>query len=590
MTKTKIIIIVIVLIAISIGGYRYFSRQKPSPYDFVIAEISDVVQEVSSTGAVTPAKKIELSFETGGRIKNILVEVGDKVKGGQALAYLNIDNLYIQSREAQAALELSQAKLAQLLAGSSDEEIKVAQTAAQNAQDYLAKLEESTAQDITSAEASISSAEITLANTEQDLVDTKVNAQNNLDQVYEDALDTVNIAYIKADSVLVGTYYDVQRTYFIANDQISVGVRNKENIAQNYLSSAKDYLDIAQTDDMEENVDTALVKLKLALEKIRSALDYIYWAMNQPEFNYRVSSADDTSITTEQTNINTSITNIITSQQDIASTRITNQTNINSSENSISSAEKTLDSTQESLIATQKSAAAKLVQAEGTLKSAQDSLALKKAGPRQVDIDLYQAQVRQSTAALSLIQRKITTGTLRAPISGTITSVSSQPGEVATTGASVITMIGLGKFQIEADIPESDIGKVSLADPAIITLDAFLDEIQKGKVVDIEPAETIIQGVVYYKVTIELEGTDERIKSGMTANIIIITDTRENVLAVPQRAVIEKNEKKYTRVLAEEGYQEQEVETGLMGSEGQVEIISGLKEGDKVITFIREKK
>jgi len=73
----------------------------------------------------------------------------------------------------------------------------------------------------------------------------------------------------------------------------------------------------------------------------------------------------------------------------------------------------------------------------------------------------------------------------------------------------------------------------------------------------------------------------------MTANVTIITDFKENVLILPQRAVLERNGKKFVRVPEDSTFKEIEVQTGLRGSGGEIEIISGLKEGDKVITFIK---
>lgn len=588
MTKTKIIIIATVLIVAGIGGY-YFSRQKELPYDFVTAEVKNIVQEVSATGAVVPAKKIELSFEAGGKIKDVLVEVGDEVKTGEYLVKLDAGDLYIQAQQAQASLDLSKAKLDQLLAGATDEEIRVTQTAVDNAQDYLAKLKESTAQDIVSAEAKVTSAEVTLANANQNLADVETDAENDTDQAYEDALEEANSAYTKADKALLRTFYDVRKTYFTGNYQISLKVREKENTAKDALAASKDYLEIAQANSSEQNIDTVLSSLKTSLGKIRSALDYIRWALDEPEYSYRVSSTDETNIAAEQTNINTAITSITTSQQTITSAKLTNQVNINIAQASVSSAESSLETAQENLAAVQATAESQISQAEGTLQTARDQLALKKAVPRQVDIALYEAQVDQSKAALALIQKQIADTIIKAPIGGIVTSVSTEIGEIAKTGVSVITMMGQSGLQIEADISEADIGKINLGDPANITLDAFSDEVGQGVAVDIEPAETIIQGVVYYKVTIGFSQLVKKVKSGMTANVTIITDKRENVLAVPQRAIVEKNDKKYIRILAEKDYQEQEVETGLMGSEGEIEIISGLKEGDKVITFIKQK-
>jgi len=79
---------------------------------------------------------------------------------------------------------------------------------------------------------------------------------------------------------------------------------------------------------------------------------------------------------------------------------------------------------------------------------------------------------------------------------------------------------------------------------------------------------------------------DERIKPGMTANIDIVGASRQGVLAIPQRAVIQKSEGKIVRVITKEEIQEIGVTTGLRGSDGFIEITEGLFEGDIVITFL----
>ncbi|HJN62222.1 MAG TPA: hypothetical protein QGH92_01300, partial [Candidatus Parcubacteria bacterium] len=98
----------------------------------------------------------------------------------------------------------------------------------------------------------------------------------------------------------------------------------------------------------------------------------------------------------------------------------------------------------------------------------------------------------------------------------------------------------------------------------------------------------IVDGVATYKVTFQFIEDDERIKSGMTANIDITSDNRENVIAVPQRSIIRKNGDKFVRILDGNNVKEIKVETGLYGSDGNIEIIRGINEGDKVITFIEE--
>ena len=155
----------------------------------------------------------------------------------------------------------------------------------------------------------------------------------------------------------------------------------------------------------------------------------------------------------------------------------------------------------------------------------------------------------------------------------------------------VISMIGESGLEIEVDVPEADITKVKVGNEAVITLDAYGDDIKfKGNVVFIDPAETVIQDVVYYKVKVSLvDNENYEIKPGMTANVDIVTAEKDNVLVIPGRAV-KQNDTKYVEVLEEGVPQRREVKVGLRGDGGLVEIISGLKEGEEVITFVNNKK
>jgi multidrug efflux pump subunit AcrA (membrane-fusion protein) len=77
----------------------------------------------------------------------------------------------------------------------------------------------------------------------------------------------------------------------------------------------------------------------------------------------------------------------------------------------------------------------------------------------------------------------------------------------------------------------------------------------------------------------------------MTANVVITTAQKDNVLIMPSRAVVQKNGGgKFVRVLVNGVIQETQATTGLRGDEGMVEVLSGVKEGDEVVTFIKNKK
>jgi len=130
-----------------------------------------------------------------------------------------------------------------------------------------------------------------------------------------------------------------------------------------------------------------------------------------------------------------------------------------------------------------------------------------------------------------------------------------------------------------------------LDDSAKVRLDAYESNvIFEANLMSIDPAETVIEGVSTYKVIFHFTKEDERIKSGMTADIDILTDERQDIIAVPSRAILSKNGDKFVRIVGSgEIISEIKVVTGLKGTMGQTEIIEGIAEGDKIITILKEK-
>jgi RND family efflux transporter MFP subunit len=553
MMDLKIIITILVILSITgIGCYGYFFKDKKLSYDFVVAEIGDIFQEVSATGAVDPSKKINLQFKAIGKIKNILVEEGDNVEAGQILVELEKDDLYIKRQQAEAVLDLAQAKLEQILAGESQEQIEVYKTAVKNV--------EETAKDV----------EISLENAEQNLADVRAIAEMNLDQSLEDAINVLDDSYLKVYNCF-NVIDLMQRTYFTSNDQESIIVKENKLTAEEIVSCVKEYVDLNKNNTRsEENVNIAFNEIENYFNNVNSSLNIIRNIMGQSNYKHTVSSTDKTSIDTQRTNINIGLTNIINSRQSVSLINLTNQTNINTAKTSVDTA------------------VANLNTAKGNLETAKNKLSLAEAGPRQTDIALYEAQISEAQANLSLTQEQINDATLKSPINGAIINVSGEIGEMVKANISIITIISKNAFQIEADISEANIGKVELGHPVKITLDAFSEQEFLGKIIQIEPAETVIQGVVYYKIIIAFDKIKENVKPGMTANIIITTDFRKNVLTIPQRAVSQKQGKEIVKIPSDGLFSEKEIKTGLKGSNGAVEVLSGLSQGDKVITFIKK--
>ena len=192
------------------------------------------------------------------------------------------------------------------------------------------------------------------------------------------------------------------------------------------------------------------------------------------------------------------------------------------------------------------------------------------------DVSLPDTELQDANAVMET--------TLTAPIDGFIVAVNSGVGEIAEPKTIIVSIISADKLQIEVDIPETTIVNVRVGQPVRITLDAFDDETEwTGQVAGTDSVETIKGGAVYYKTTVFFDKEDARIRSGMTANVLITTAVSKDTLFVPASALRKKDNKDIVQVLQKEQVVEKEVDTGLENDAGMIEIVSGLTRGEQVI-------
>ncbi len=243
--------------------------------------------------------------------------------------------------------------------------------------------------------------------------------------------------------------------------------------------------------------------------------------------------------------------------------------------------------TEENSATTEVSAAVQNISSqEITIQGLQATLSKEIAGPTTQDIAAQQAQVEQAQANADNINVKIAKASLTAPVSGVITVQNAVVGEIASPGVVLTSMISDQGLEVDAQIAEADIGKVAVGDPAVMTLDAFQGRTFSGKVTYIDPGETDIEGVPTYKTTFQFDNLDNGVKPGMTANIDITTAVHKNVIYVPQRDVITAADG--TRSVqvyhgAGQPLETRTVTVGIRDENGNIEITSGLKEGEVVV-------
>ena len=203
---------------------------------------------------------------------------------------------------------------------------------------------------------------------------------------------------------------------------------------------------------------------------------------------------------------------------------------------------------------------------------------------------MAKAQVLSAQGQVSSVQSTINNLIITAPISGTITQVDIKVGEQATPSKEVMVLQNINDLHVEADVSEANIATLQIGQSIDYTFDALgPDRHFEGNVLTINPASTVISGVVNYKVKGSLDNIPN-IKPGMTVNMTILVAKKDNVLAVPSTAVINKNNKQYVRVIDDpknKTYHEVEVQIGLQADGGLIEIISGLDDGQEIITYMK---
>jgi HlyD family secretion protein len=611
MKKKSIIIIATVILSIAVFAAYNFTKKPDVKYTTVEVVRGEILQTVSATGTVEAETKLDLRFMNSGRIKEINIKVGDSVQEDEILAKLDTTQLESQLNKAKAGLSAAQANLNKLLEGATAEDIRVSETAVANAQvsldnakQSLTDTQASAIKDIASAEASVNSAQTSLDSANQSLVNTQNSNENNLNQDYDGAWDTLNSSLLTADNSLdtnntVLNDEDAQDTLSVLNIQYLNNSSQSKTIAGNSYNNAKDYIDSIKPNPSDENIDEALIQLKSALEDVRTTLgdtsDVLGATITSSKLSQANLDALKLKISNARTYTNTAISNLTTAEQNISTQKVTNQTSLDSAQAAVNSAKSALNSSQESLAAIQALTNSKIntaenavKSAEGALKQAQDQLALKTAKPSYSETSLYYARVQEARSSVELIESQISDSILTAPQSGIITEINGEVGETITSAVDFISIIASENFEIKANISEVDIAKVKINDKVEITFDALgPDKKFAGSITEIDPAQTEISGVIYYKTTTIFTGNSEIIKPGMTANLDIITAQKDNAVIIPFQALKEKNEQKYVQILEDKILRDVFVKVGLRG-DVNIEVLSGLEGGEEVVTFIEE--
>ena len=539
------VIAVIVVAAFGLAVFKFFNQKPTTEYTVEKAKRGNLTQTVEATGMVESAHEISLNFRATGKITVVNAREGGEVKTRQILASLDLGGVGALIKQYEASLASARANLEKVQAGASIEDISLSQEQ--------------------------------LTKTQNDYNSLVGEAGSQINILKEKTMDSLNNAVFTTQTALNIIYNDLinrETTYGLltADSNLNNKVTTDYNSLIGEFAALRLSVETAKTANGDQVKIVAAADATLNfLNKLNVLLDSSYTLADKIIINttYTATKKDTikSDLSAQQTYTNTSLTSTQTARANLINGANSYTSQIQAASNSVA--------------------------------IAQAQLNLKQAGPRSFDLSAAQAQVAQAQASLAKARADYEDYVIKAPIDGKVTKVNYSVGETPAVASPVIQILGNERYEIKVDIPESDITKVRVGERVTIELDAFgSDHPFKGVVTFIDPAQTLIKDVTYYKATISFneDSWSDQIKPGMTANITIISEEKTDVLYIPQRAVkvreavLGEVPEKYVEIMVNGQPQEKTVLIGLRGDNGLVEITSGVNENDEVVTFKKDNK
>jgi HlyD family secretion protein len=151
------------------------------------------------------------------------------------------------------------------------------------------------------------------------------------------------------------------------------------------------------------------------------------------------------------------------------------------------------------------------------------------------------AQVQQATAAMKQAQTNLQYTKITSPIDGIVADRQYDVGQTVAASFSAPTLFtiaqDLTKMQVQADVDQSDIGRIQVGQVARFTVDAYPEEEFRGRIKELRLNATVTQNVVSYPVMVDVANPDERLRPKMTANVTIDVAQVRDVLRIPNAAL-----------------------------------------------------
>ena len=497
--KQTIVLIISVLVfvaVVAIGATRIFGKKdKENEEDKKeVVRRGEFIVKVRESGNLEPLISVEVRSNVEGEIETLYIKEGDVVEKEQALLQIDDEQVLEQKKQASANRDARRAQVEQatLRIGMTEKQQESQITQAQNA--------------VESAKAALESLD---ANTRQRITEaeTQISTTKNLLQQDEIALRQSEIELQQAEL--------------------------RQERAQVAEGSAKVVSETAES-ELKRNQELFEKKLvsKRGLEEAETARAN---ALSQYE--------------TAQKDVESQI-KAVESQQETIDAR----------KEALESRRATLRLHQENLVTIKESQAAQKRQLAAELKNAETQLQqILETTDEEKKLTVHakagaEAALLEADSTLKAQEERVAWTTVIAPMSGTVTRLNVEEGEIVTSGRSafsqgpaVLTIADLSKMVVKTRINEVDIAKIELGQRVEIRVDAYRDKVFEGRVSEIAPSAYTPDprggqqgdGTITFEVMIEVVGSPPELLPGMSADVDIIVMEDDSVLQLPIDSVID---------------------------------------------------
>ena len=572
----------------------------------VPVEAKTVTEKITASGEVQPVQRVNLSPKNQGRISNLYVEQGDRVKKGQIIAKMESRDLEAQLLQAKARLARAQANLAKSEAGTRPEQIAVADARLEQAQAKLDQLKAgSRTEEIEAAQARLGQAK---ANLEQVLSGSRqeeiaaaaarlkqaeskleqaikggreeevAQAQTLLNQAVSQLKDAESgsfqeeiaqaesrIVALKADLELtserVERYRDLQSEGAIAQDTYDEYVRDDRRVRAT-LQEAENRLQ-----QLQKSRKAQIEQLKNAVEREKQALQQLSTGARPEEIAQARAAVAEAASQLSQLKNGSRPEEVARAQAQVAEAN--------------SQLEQLVNGTRPEEIA----------QAEAQVAEAFSQLDELRNGTRSEDIIGAIAEVKEAESQVRLQEITLEDSEIRAPFDGIITQRYALEGAFVTpatsassaSSATSTSIVALARdLEVLAKVPEADIAQIKPGQKVEITADAFPDQVFKGTVKLIAPEAVRERDVTLFQVRLSIEEGKEKLQSGMNVDIEFVGQSLDNAVVVPTVAIVTNKGKSGVLIMDENSQPSFQPVTIGPTFANKIQILSGLKAGDRI--------